>query len=74
MTNYLHGVGGIIMGEGEACIPKVFRLAWPDDVKRIVPQGRHYKFGFGNVSINNVMASDGGSLSKVTTNLCCIFQ
>ena len=28
-----HGIGGIIMSGGEACIPKVFRLSWPDDIK-----------------------------------------
>ena len=30
-----HGVGGIIIGEDKACIPTVFRLAWPDDIKEL---------------------------------------
>jgi len=28
-----HGVGGIIVGETEACTPTVFRFEWPDDIK-----------------------------------------
>ena len=28
-----HGVGGIIVGESKACIPTVFRLEWPADIK-----------------------------------------
>ena len=28
-----HGIGGIIMGEGKACIPTVFCLAWPEYIK-----------------------------------------
>ena len=29
----LHGVGGVIVGEGKACIPTVFRVEWPQWVK-----------------------------------------
>ena len=29
----IHGIGGIIMGEEKSCIPKVFHLAWPEDIK-----------------------------------------
>ena len=28
-----HGVGGIIIGEGKACTPTVFRYEWPPDIK-----------------------------------------
>jgi hypothetical protein len=28
-----HGVGGIIVGEKEGCVPTVFRAEWPDDIK-----------------------------------------
>ena len=28
-----HVIGGIIIGEGKACIPTVFRLAWLDGIK-----------------------------------------
>ena len=42
--------------------------------KIIVPQGGHYKFGFGNGRITNAMASDGGSLSKVTSSPRCAVQ
>ena len=28
-----HGVGGIIVGELRACVPTVFRVEWPDDIK-----------------------------------------
>ena len=28
-----HGIGGVIVGESKACIPNVFRLEWPADIK-----------------------------------------
>ena len=34
-----HGIGGIIMGEGKACIPTVVFLAWPDDIKKLFRKG-----------------------------------
>ena len=37
--------------------------------KIIIPQGGHYKFGFGNGRITNSMASDGGIFSEVTSGL-----
>ena len=42
--------------------------------KIIVPQEGHYKFVFGNGRITNAMASDGGSLSEVTSSPCCAVQ
>jgi hypothetical protein len=40
-----HGVGGVILGEKAACTPTVFRVEWPEDVKRDIntvenPRGR----------------------------------
>ena len=32
---YIHGIGGIITGEGKSCIPNLFHLAWPDDLKEL---------------------------------------
>ena len=29
----VHGVGGVIFGKNKACIPTVFRLEWPPDIK-----------------------------------------
>jgi hypothetical protein len=29
----LHGVGGVIFGENEACVPMVFRWEWSQEVK-----------------------------------------
>lgn len=29
----VHGVGGVIVGENKACVPTVFRLEWPQDIK-----------------------------------------
>jgi hypothetical protein len=29
----IHGVGGIIVGEGKPCVPTVFRMQWPQDIK-----------------------------------------
>ena len=34
-----HGIGGIIIGKENACIPTVFRLAWPDDIKELFHKG-----------------------------------
>ena len=36
---YSHGIGGIVMGEGKACTPTVFYLAWPDDIKELFRKG-----------------------------------
>ena len=35
----IHGIGGIIMGEGKACIPKVFRLSFTEDIKEFFHKG-----------------------------------
>jgi hypothetical protein len=40
-----HGIGGIIIGEGKACTPTVFRVEWPPDIKQDLvsfanPKGR----------------------------------
>ena len=29
----IHGGGGIIIGEGKPCVPTVFRMEWPQDIK-----------------------------------------
>jgi hypothetical protein len=29
----IHGVGGIVVGDKKECVPTVFRLEWPDDIK-----------------------------------------
>ena len=34
-----HGVGGIIVGEGKACVPTVFRAEWPEDIKAVFARG-----------------------------------
>ena len=34
-----HGIGGIIMGEGKACIPTLFRIACPEDIKELFHKG-----------------------------------
>ena len=34
-----HGVGGIVVGEREACVPTVFRAEWPDDIKAAFARG-----------------------------------
>ena len=34
-----HGVGGIIVGEGKACVPTVFRAEWPEDIKAAFARG-----------------------------------
>ena len=36
---YSHGIGSIIMGEGKSCIPIVFCLAWPYDIKELFHKG-----------------------------------
>ena len=57
------------MGKVKSCIPPVFFLTCSEDVKELFHKGKIYKFGFGNGRIINVMDSDGGSLSKVTSSL-----
>ena len=32
----VHGVGGIVVGHHKACVPTVFRLEWPEDIKQMV--------------------------------------
>ena len=32
----VHGIGRIIVGEGKACVPTVFHMEWPDDIKEEV--------------------------------------
>jgi hypothetical protein len=32
----IHGVGGIVIGDKKECIPTVFRLEWPEDIKNEV--------------------------------------
>ena len=34
-----HGVGGIIFGENELCIPTVFRWEWPQEIKDLYHEG-----------------------------------
>ena len=29
-----HGVGGCIVGKSDSCVPTVFRVEWPDDIKQ----------------------------------------
>jgi hypothetical protein len=29
----IHGVGGVVVGDNKACIPTVFRLEWPQDIR-----------------------------------------
>ena len=35
----IHVIGGIIMGEEKSCIPTVFRLACPEDIKELFHKG-----------------------------------
>lgn len=32
----IHGIGGVIVGDKEACIPTVFCFEWPGDTKKEV--------------------------------------
>ena len=34
-----HGVGGVVIGEGSACVPTVFRVEWPRDIKASLAAG-----------------------------------
>jgi hypothetical protein len=29
----IHGVGGVVIGENKECVPTVFRVEWPQDIK-----------------------------------------
>ena len=30
------GIGGVVVGEGNVCVPAVFRLEWPQDIQDMV--------------------------------------
>jgi hypothetical protein len=32
----IHGIGGVVVGDKEACVPTVFRMEWPEDIKKEV--------------------------------------
>jgi len=34
-----HGVGGVIFGENEPCVPTVFRWEWPQEIKDLYHEG-----------------------------------
>jgi hypothetical protein len=34
-----HGVGGVIFGENEPCVPTVFRREWPQEIKDLYHEG-----------------------------------
>ena len=36
---YIHGIGGIIMGKGKACNSTEFLFAWPDYIKEFFHKG-----------------------------------
>jgi hypothetical protein len=41
----IHGVGGVIIGDKKACVPTVFRLEWPEDIKQEVLKTNSRKKG-----------------------------
>jgi hypothetical protein len=32
----IHGIGGVIVSDKSACVPTVFRMEWPEDIKNKV--------------------------------------
>ena len=61
-------------GRGKSIHPNSVSPCLDIIYKIIIPQGGHYKFGFGNGRINNAIASDGGSMSKITSSPRCAVQ
>ena len=45
------GVGGVVVGENDAIIPVVFRMEWPDEVKRLVISQKNPR---GKLSISDL--------------------
>ena len=41
----IHGVGGIVVGHNKPCIPTVFRVEWPADIKEEVLKTNNNKKG-----------------------------
>ena len=41
----IHGVGGVVVGHNKACVPTVFRMAWPQDIKDEVQKTNDKKGG-----------------------------
>ena len=61
-----HGVGGCIVGKSNSCVPTIFRIEWPDDIKQDLvleqnPNGRIINSDLDWLVV--VVFGHGGSLS-----------
>ena len=60
-----HGVGGCIVDNAKACVPTVFRVEWPEDIKagrsgvQTQPEGTHHQLRFGDGGIVIVVPCHG---------------
>ena len=67
----IKGVGGIIIGDKATCVPTVFRLPWPDDIKQHVWKT---KSGKGGTLTNSDLEMAGLLLLFLVMEEVCQFQ
>jgi len=67
----IEGVGGIIIGDTCACVPTVFRLPWPEDIKQ---QVRKTNAGQGGTLTNSDLEMAGLLLLFLVMEEVCTFE
>ena len=67
----IHGVGGVVFGEGKACVPTVFRMEWPQWVKDEV---RKTNSGQGGYLTNSDLEMAGLVLLFLIIEKVCSLQ
>ena len=67
----VHGVGGIVIGEEKECIPTVFRMEWPEDIKQEVLKTNA---GKGGTLTNSDLEMAGLLLLWLVMEEVCDFQ
>jgi hypothetical protein len=67
----VHGVGGIIIGQETECVPTVFRLEWPYDIKEEV---RKTNSGNGGKLTNSDLEMAGLLLLFLVMEVVCSFE
>ena len=57
-----HGVGGVVFGKNEACVPTVFRWEWSQDTKNLYLTKKITNSDLETAGLLFLVASDGISL------------
>eukprot|EP00956_Cyclotella_meneghiniana_P034528 scaffold105814_cov64-Cyclotella_meneghiniana.AAC.1 len=67
----IHGVGGFIVGENAQCVPTVFRMEWPEDIREEV---RRTNSGRGGKPTNSDLEMAGLLLLFLVMEEVCKFK